>query len=256
MRWHLRKIQRDRAAGMVFDWRMKHGSWGRFLFAAMVSLAFWGGVLAFVEVRETLDPRLTDDEVDLTLVDLNLPTNRWLSDLMERETYLHHRWDVAQSKFVDDWIHEITSKTPHRIYRPSIQPTGIPLPLINLQTLPGIGAGILPPRDEVRPEPYEIPPMEWRFEVRMIDGPTTIPDFSTRWTSDGLVTAGESWIVTVAVDPQGRVLVCESWENEADPRTAEILSLCQNQTWPRREGDSHLAWWRLEAIIVSRPARQ
>lgn len=253
MLWQIRKIHRDRAAGMVFDWRQGHGSWGRFLFAAMVSAAFWGSVLAFVEIRDPLDPALADDEVDLTLVDLDLPANRWLSDLIEKETFLNQRWNLPPSNFVDQWIAEITSAAPHRNYRPSIQPIGPPTPVPSLQSLPGFGPGNLPIRQEIERVPFEIPPMEWWIEVRTLDGPSTVVAFSAPWTADGPMSAGETWIVTVGANRQGQVVVCESWENESDPRTPEILTLCRTQAWPADDQSSAIRWWRLEAKVVSRP---
>lgn len=68
MFWRYRKVLRDRAAGMVFDWRRGHGSSYRLLIACVVSAAFWGGVYGFLQLDDAGSVELEQNEIDVAVV--------------------------------------------------------------------------------------------------------------------------------------------------------------------------------------------
>jgi len=86
MFWRHRKVLRDRAAGMVFDWRRGHGSSYRLLIAFVVSGAFWGGIYRFVQVREVEPVELAQNEIDVAMVDLDADEYRGLAEVIDRKT--------------------------------------------------------------------------------------------------------------------------------------------------------------------------
>ena len=64
MFWHYRKVLRDRAAGMVFDWRRGYGLSYRLFIAFVVSVAFWGGIYGFLQVDKAGSVELEKNEID------------------------------------------------------------------------------------------------------------------------------------------------------------------------------------------------
>ncbi|MDA7507958.1 hypothetical protein N8504_06260, partial [Akkermansiaceae bacterium] len=97
MFWRYRKVLRDRAAGMVFDWRRGHGSSYRLLIACVVSVAFWGGVYGFLQLDDAGSVELEQNEIDVAVVDLDAEQNRWLAELIDRKTLFQQRWNVKDS---------------------------------------------------------------------------------------------------------------------------------------------------------------
>ncbi len=108
MFWHYRKVLRDRAAGMVFDWRRGHGSSYRLFIAFVVSVAFWGGIYGFLQLDDAGSVELEQNEIDVAVVDLDAEQNRWLAELIDRKTLFQQRWNVNDSTVIEHVVEKLS----------------------------------------------------------------------------------------------------------------------------------------------------
>lgn len=257
MFWRKRKVLRDRAAGMVFDWRRGHGSTQRLFLGLLVSGLFWGGLLAYVQIREPHEAVLEDDQIDVTLVDLDEEGNRWLADLIDRETVFQQRWEVGNSGQVEDEVERLLVDLTPRVYEPTLREISMPEVKVGLSDLPGWEAGVLPEPDQVEAVSFATPPVNWWMDVQVIEGPKGLGDFAFEfpWSGDAsLMSEGESWIVVATVDWRGTVVSIDGgWEKAEDPRTREILDQIRSHEFGRLPTDGGLRIWRMEATLVNRP---
>lgn len=257
MFWRHRKVLRDRAAGMVFDWRRGHGSSYRLLIAILVSASFWGSILAYVNVREEARPDPPDQQIDLTVVDLDADQNRWLAEVIDRETLFQQRWDVADSGVIDQVVMEALMVDSPRVYEPTLREISLPEPKLELLNLPGREAGELPPPDVIESVNYAIPPINWWVEVEVIQGPEGLEPFAFPfdWPEDPkLMSEGELWSVVLTADWRGRVVAVDAWwEKAGDVRTPAILEKVRSQEVSVLPAKGPLRIWRLEARVVNRP---
>lgn len=263
MFWRIRKVKRDRAAGMVFDWRRGHGSTWRLALSILVSGVVWGGLLASLQIRGPQPVDLEDDRIDLTLVDLDEDRSRWLAEVMDRETLFQDGWEVSGSGQVEEVVGQILSATSPRAYDPA--PRDLP-PLEGSAVsagVPGWGALQLPDPEAVAAVTFVTPPANWGIEVEVIEGPEGFSGFSFPFPADGsspiaaLMSEGESWIVVAVADWRGVVVSLDgSWEKDNDPRTARILEKIRARRVSPLAGEGPLRIWRLQATVVNRPESQ
>lgn len=256
MFWRHRKVLRDRAAGMVFDWRRGHGSARRMVIAAIVAASFWGVLLAYVQIRDPDPTSPVDDQIDLTMVDLDAPGNRWLAELIDRETLFHRRWDVRDSSAIETEIAAALALKSPRTYEPTLREIVLPGPDISLATLPGQGPSILPDPDNVDSVIFASPPVNWWVEVRVVEGPDGLAPFSFAWPDSDPgreMSEGEIWTVLVGVDWQGKIVFNEPTINSVNSRTPVLLKKYLALEFAALPEKSPLRWWKLEARAVNRP---
>lgn len=249
-----KRVQRDRAAGMVFDWRSGHGSFSRLLVAVLVSGAFWGALLTWVRISKAESGSISDRQIDLTVVDLDQESNRWLADLIDRETLFHRRWDVSQSPVLDQEIMRAISVAPVRSYTPRLREISRPAPGLEIEFLPGMGLQVLPPAEQTPPQEFATPPVNWWVEVRPVAGTTNWDGFAFSWPNPkDQLSEGELWTLMLCLDWRGEVVLCSPWEAVADPQTAVIVAHCRQPVYPALDSPGPLRWWKLQAEIVNRP---
>lgn len=251
-----RKLLRDRAAGMVFDWRRGHGTTYRLLFAAVVSASFWGALFGYVQIRQTKSIPLVDAPIDLTVVNLDSPQNRWLAEIMDREALFHERWDVSASRALDREIERASGSLKVAPYVPRLSEIPPFLPRPSLINLPDRGPGSLPPPEEVAPVIFASPPVDWWVEFRAIDGAPNWGGFSFRWPDQkAALSEGETWTVLIGLDWQGGIVTSTAWEDAADPRTPFILEKVRESNFPRLPKEGPLRWVKIEARIYNQSVR-
>ena len=251
-----RKVLRDRAAGMVFDWRRGHGSARRLVFAAIVSFSFWGGLLAYVKIRDPEQGMPVDDQIDLTIIDLDAPENRPLAELIDRETLFHRRWDVGDDTAIKREVAVALKKNPPRVYEATLREVSLPMPEPTLANLPDLSPGMIPEPDPVDSVVFASPPVNWWVEVSLVDGPKGLEDFSFQWPEadpDREMSEGEIWTVLLAVDWKGKVVVNEPTINSVNARTRVILDKYRALNFEALAKEGPLRWWKLEARVVNRP---
>ena len=257
MFWRHRKVLRDRAAGMVFDWRRGHGSSYRLVVAIIVSASFWGAILAYVDVREAEQVDPVDDQIDVTIVDLDADQNRWLAELIDRETLFQQRWDTTDSTVIDEAEKRALDANSPRVYELTLREISLPAPETKLLNLPGMGPGELPSPDPVESVVFATPPVNWWVEVGVVEGPEGVAPFAFpfEWPDDPkLMSEGELWSVVLTADWRGRVVAVEGWwEKSRDRRTQVILEKVKSQEIAALSGKGPLRVWRLEARVVNRP---
>jgi len=257
MFWRERRVRRDRAAGMVFDWRRGHGSTPRLFFAIVVSACFWGGVLAYVRVREPAPSELDEDQVDLTLVDLGDDRNQWLAALIDRETLFQQRWRVEDPTAAEREVARLMAEDSPRQYHPVLREIPRPTATVPLSNLPGREAEVLPPPGQVVSVSLALPPENWWIEVTMVDGPEGFEPlfFPFSWPVDpGLMSEGDVWFVVATVDEEGIVVSIDgSGAKAGDPRTPAILEEIRARGLAGLAGGEGIRIWRLQARVVNRP---
>ena len=258
MFWRYRKVLRDRAAGMVFDWRRGHGSSYRVLIAFVVSVAFWGGMYGFLEVREATSMELEQNEIDVAVVDLDAEQNRWLAELIDRKTLFQQRWNVNDSTVIDHVVEEAMAATFPRGYDPTLRQISLPQPEAKLANLPGMGPDVLPRPDAVSSVRYASEKGNWRIEVKIIEGPDGLKPFGFpfEWPQDPeLMSEGEIWSIVLTADWRGSVVAVEGWWEKAnDVRTQPVLDRLRSAMIEPVAKKGSLRTWRLEAEVVNRPA--
>ncbi|MFT6181371.1 MAG: hypothetical protein ACI9NQ_000356 [Paracoccaceae bacterium] len=256
MFWRHRKVLRDRAAGMVFDWRRGHGSTSRMIIAVIVATCFWGALLAYVQISDPDPPHPIDDQIDLTMVDLDARENRWLAELIDRETLFHRRWDVRDPSAIEtEVVTALALKSP-RTYEPTLREIILPGPDVSLVTLPGRGPTALPDPDRVDSVIFASPPVNWWVDVRVVEGPDGLAPFSFPWPDSDPgreMSEGEIWTVLIGVDWQGRVLVNEPTIKSSNSRTPVLLKKYRALKIAALPEKSPLRWWKLEARLANRP---
>lgn len=238
---------------MVFDWRRGHGSARRLLVATIVSATFWGALLAYVQIREAEAAPLVDEQIDLTIVDLDREENRWLAELIDRETLFHQRWDVSDSTTIDEAVATALAENPARTYEPTLREIKLPDPEPRLETLPGYGPGVLPDPYPVESVVFANPPVNWWVEVSPIEGSEDFKPFAFKWMDPQPMSEGEIWTILMAVDHEGRIVVSEVSNKADDPRTEIILAECRARDFGSLDEPGPLRWLKLEAIVVNRP---
>lgn len=260
MFWRHRKVLRDRAAGMVFDWRRGHGSSYRLLIAFVVSGAFWGGIYRFVQVREVQPVELAQNEIDVAMVDLEADEYRGLAEVIDRKTLFQQRWNVSNSNVIDQVVAEILAATTPRVYEPTLRQVSLPEPEVKLANLPGMGPDALPEPDAVASVTYASEEPNWWIKVKVVDGPAGLKslDFPFEWSQDpNLMSEGEIWSIVLTADWRGRVVAVEAWWEKAnDVRTGPILNRLRSERIEPLPKMGPLRVWRLEAELVNRPANQ
>ncbi len=256
MFWRHRKVLRDRAAGLVFDWRKGHGSARRFIIAGIVAASCWGALLAYVQIREPEAGELVDKQIHLTLVDLDDDQNRWLADLIDRETLFHRRWDVSDPSIIESASEAALALHSPRTYEATLREITLPTPVVSLANLPGMEPEILPAPQQVDSVIFASPPVNWWVDVRAIDGPEGIEPFSFPWPKSigekGL-SEGEIWTVLLAVDWNGEVVINEPTIQSDNARTSVILAKYRELEFEALSKKAPLRWWKLEARVVNRP---
>lgn len=242
---------------MVFDWRRGHGSSYRLLVAVIVSASFWGVILGYVEIREAEEPEPVDDQVDITMIDLDTEENRWLAELIDRETVFQKRWELEDSGIIDQVVVKALVADSPRVYEPTLREIAVKEPETKLLNLPGMGPGELPAPDPVESVVFATPPVNWWIEVDIVEGPEGFAPFAFpfKWPDDPkLMSEGELWSVVLTADWQGRVVAAEGWwEKARDRRTQVILEKVKSQRISALSGKGPLRVWRLEARVVNRP---
>ncbi|MFT6864603.1 MAG: hypothetical protein ACJAVK_003171 [Akkermansiaceae bacterium] len=257
MFWRHRKVLRDRAAGMVFDWRKGHGSSYRLVVAIIVSASFWGAILAYIDIREVIPLDPVDDQIDVTIVDLDAKQYRGLAELIDRETLFQQRWDTADSTVIDEAVVRALVADSPRIYEPTLREISMPAPETELLNLPGMGPGELPTPDPVELVVFATPPVNWWVEVGVVEGPEGLAPFAFpfEWPDEPkLMSEGELWSVVLTADWRGRVVAAEGWwEKVRDRRTQVILEKVRSREITALPEKGPLRVWRLEARVVNRP---
>lgn len=252
-----RRVRRDREAGLVFDWRRGHGSTARLLFAGLVSACFWGGLLAYVRVRGPVAPDLEDDQIDLTLLDLDDDRNQKLAAAINRETLFQQRWAVNDPSVVEREVARIMDDDSLRVYEPTLRKISRPESVVPLSNLPGWEAGVLPRPDQVESVTLAAPPANWWIEVTLVDGPDGFEPFAFpfHWSQDpGLMSEGDVWFVVATLDSSGTVVSIDGGiDKSEDPRTAEVLREVQARGLTGLPGGEAIRIWRLQARLVNRP---
>lgn len=256
MFWRYRKVLRDRAAGMVFDWRRGHGSSYRLMIAFVVSATFWGVVYGFIQVREVGSVELEKNEIDVAMVDLNADQNRWLAELVDRKTLFQQRWDVSDPTLIDHVVDEAMVATLPSVYAPTLRQISLPKPEVKLANLPGMGPDALPRPDTVASVRYGTKKGNWRIEVKVVEGPEGLKpfDFPFGWPQEPkLMSEGEIWAIVLTADWRGRVVAVEGWWEKAnDVRTQPILDRLRSVMIEPVPEEGSLRTWRLEAEVVNR----
>ena len=256
MFWHYRKVLRDRAAGMVFDWRRGYGLSYRLFIAFVVSVAFWGGIYTFLQVDKAGSVELEKNEIDIAVVDLDADQNRWLAELIDRKTLFQQRWNVNDSTVIDHVVEEAMAATFPRSYEPTLRQISLPQPEASLKNLPGMEPDVLPRPDAVASVRYASDKENWRIEVKVIEGPDGLKPFGFpfEWPQDPkLMSEGEIWAIVLTADWRGSVVAVESWWEKAnDVRTQPVLERLRSATIESLSKKGSLRTWRLEAEVVNR----
>ncbi|MDB4287090.1 hypothetical protein N9874_01885, partial [Akkermansiaceae bacterium] len=115
-----KKLRRDREAGLHFHWHLPHGSLGRLAVGGLVATLFWGALLAYVEVRLPTPPPLAERATELEVVNLDHPANRWLAEVIERESPFHARWDVTDDASLEKAIATALVASKPASYQPAL----------------------------------------------------------------------------------------------------------------------------------------
>lgn len=260
MFWRHRKVLRDRAAGMVFDWRRGHGSSYRLLIAFVVSAAFWGGIRGFVKVREVEPVETEQNQIDVSMVDLDSSLNGGLAELIDRKTLFQQRWKVSDATVIDRLVEDTLAATTPRVYEPTLRQISLPKPEVKLENLPGMGPGALPKPDAVASVTYATKEANWWIEIKVIQGPPGVKNFEFPfdWAQDPkLMSEGEIWSIVLTADWRGRIVAVEGWWEKAnDARTVPILERIRSEKIEPMAEEGPLRVWRLEAEVVNRPTEQ
>lgn len=258
MFWRYRKVLRDRAAGMVFDWRRGHGSSYRFFIAFLFSVAFWGGIYGFLQLDDAGLVELEQNEIDVAVVDLDAEQNRWLAELIDRKTLFQQRWNVNDSTVIDHVVEKAMAATFPRGYEPTLRQISLPQPEAGLADLPGMGPDALPRPDAVASVRYATKKENWWIEVKIIEGPDGLKpfDFPFDWPEDPkLMSEGEIWSIVLTADWRGSVVAVESWWEKAnDVRTQPVLERLRSAMIEPVTIKGSLRTWRLGAEVVNRPS--
>jgi hypothetical protein len=250
--WRARRVKRDREAGMVFDWRTGHGSTSRLIIAAVVSASFWGAVCAYVQIRETKSSPLLDQQINLTVIDLD--SKHPFAELLDRETLFHDRWDVSSTVAIDHEVSKALEASPVRVYSPQIREIEPPKRELMIEQLPGMGPQVLPPPEEIPVMEFAPPPVKWWVEIESVQGAGGFSTISFEWPNPkDPMSEGEVWTLLAGVDWEGHVLTCSAWEEADDARTPVIISRCLSASFPALAGPGPLRWWKLQARVVNRP---
>ena len=251
-----RRVHRNRVAGMVFDWRRGRGSTARLLFSGIVTAFFLGVLLAYVRVRGPVAPALKDDQIDLTLLDLDDERNQKVAAAIARETLFQQRWNVENPSVVAEEVNRIMAENSPRVYEPTLKEITRPDPVVVLSNLPGWEAEVLPEPDRVESVTLAAPPAHWWIEVTKVEGPDGLKPFAFPfdWPQDpGLMSEGDVWFVIATLDPGGTVVSidCGSEKSE-DPRTPIILREVQARGLTGLTGGEGIRIWRMQARLVNR----
>ena len=211
--------------------------------------------MAYVEIEEPVAPHIVDDQIHLTLVDLDAERNRWLAESINRETLFHRRWDVSNPKIIKEVVTEALAVKSPRHYQATLREIHLPEVETQLVNLPGMGPEVLPAPEPVEAVAFTKPAVNWWIEVRVLDGPEGLSPFSFAWpgsdeTSE--LSEGELWTVLLAVDWRGRVVLNEATSESLNARTPVILSKYRQLEFPVLDQEAPLRWWKLEARLLNR----
>lgn len=248
-----KKLRRDREAGLHFHWHLPHGSLSRLAVAGLVATLFWGALLAYVEVRLPEPPPLAQRATELEVVNLDLPANRWLAEVINRESPFHTRWDVIDDESLEKAIATKLLASAPDPYQPALMSVDLrPSPHI-LSGLPGINSKTLPAPERVELPPIMRPQPEWWVSVAPVTSSTEWPGMSFRWSGEKTdLSPGESWVFQLVIDWRGSVVSCLPLNDPQDPRAFKIAETLRVSRFPILKKGAPLRQWQLEASAVDR----
>ncbi|MGJ8695653.1 MAG: hypothetical protein ACSHYF_05000 [Verrucomicrobiaceae bacterium] len=251
-----KKLRRDREAGLHFHWHLPQGSFGRLMLGAAVSTVFWGGLLAYVQVRPIPPAPLPDKATELHVVDLDQDANRWLSEIVDRASPYSDRWDVNENAALDDYIEERLAEVSLRNYRPTLVKIDAEPKPEPLRGLPGMGPGFLPPVKKVPLPEVRARKPEWWIEAVKIDGEGEWKPVMWRWDGEvDLLSPGERWTYQVGLDWRGRVISFLPLAGHREMTAGPIGERLERADFPGVGEDGEMRWWILEATAVDRSVK-
>lgn len=248
-----KKLKRERAAKLHFDWHLQHKSWGRLLIAIPISLLFWGAVLAYLQIEKIEPTPLPERSTELEFINLDSPENARLSMLIDRESLFVNRWDVRDKDALESFIEGTLDKISHRPYQVQLQKIATLPALSTVNGLPGFRPDKLPPPQPVEILPRNRPTPEWWINVTKTSGLGSWNGLSFRWEGAPLeLSDGETWTYQVGVDWRGRIFSILPLKGLRDSVSKEIHETLSISTFPRIAEDAPLRWWFLEASATDR----
>jgi len=248
-----RKLRRDREAGLHFHWHLPQGSFSRLVIGALVATLFWGALLAYVEVRLPTPPPLAQRATELEVVDLDNPANRWLAEVIDRESPFHARWEVGDDSRLEKAIRSALTAAAPPPYQPALIAIGLASPAASLTGLPGLDGRTLPPPLPVKITPIERPEPQWYITVTPQSSQIKWDGFSFRWSGENAsLSPGESWSYQLLLDWRGIVISCLPLDAPRNPRALKIAQTLRKFRYPSAEKDAPLRQWQVEARTVDR----
>ena len=251
-----KKLRRDREAGLHFHWHLPHGSLGRLAVGGLVATLFWGALLAYVEVRLPTPPPLAERATELEVVNLDHPANRWLAEVIERESPFHARWDVTDDASLEKAIATALVASKPASYQPALMAVDRRPSTHILSGLPGVNSKTLPATERVELPPITRPNPDWWLSVTPVISSNEWPGTSFRWSGENSdLSPGESWTFQLLIDWRGTVVSCLPLNDPQDPRALKIAETLRVSRFPILKKGAPLRQWQLEASAVDRSSK-
>lgn len=248
-----KKLRRDREAGLHFNWHLPQGSLSRMVIGGLVATLFWGALLAYVEVRLPTPPPIAQRATELEIINLDHPENRWLAEVVDRESPFLARWDVTDDSRLEGAIAAALVASAPPPYQPVLMAVefGSEAPL--LTGLPGLNEKALPALVPVEIPPIARPNPQWWISITAENPKLDWPGSSFRWPGESSsLSSGESWTFQLLIDWRGIVVSCLPLEDSRDARALRIAESLRLSRYPLLEKDAPLRQWQLEASAVDR----
>jgi hypothetical protein len=248
-----KKLHRDRQAGLHFHWHLPHGSLGRLLIGGLVATLFWGALMAYVQVRVPDPLPLPQRAGDLEIVDLEHPANRWLSEVVERESPFHSRWEVRDDSRLNREIADALKRSAPSPYQPTLQIIDLSVSAPELRGLPGVSSHRLPAPEAVTIAAIPTSNPEWWIEVSNREAQSKWGGTSFRWTGENAaLSPGETWTFQLIVDWRGIVVSCLPLEGLKENTALELAKTLRELRYPLAKKDAPLRRWMLDASCTER----
>ncbi len=245
-----RRLVQDRKAGLVFDWRKGHGSFTRLVMAVALSSLFCGVLFSYVRIERPEEMPLLEQGKPVTMMNLALPENQWLADLIERESPFDGKWEVRNDLRLEEEMEQALGMVTPARYVPKLIEASFVEEISPLKSLPGEERLPLP-------EPVSWPkvarqPAQWWIEFESPGHDWS--DYAMPWEQQEKISAGESWGFLVGLDPSGAVVSCIELEGRGEETTARLSEALQRAPFPENRRAKKIRWWKILAIAVNRNA--
>ncbi len=252
-----RKLVKDRQAGISFDWRRRHGAFLRYVFAFSIAALLVGSLFAYVRISLPEKPETVEQGKAVVLMNLDLPQNRWLSQLIEREAPYVEPWPVSDDTRLQAEMDRSLGILTPALYAPELIPVKREEKLVAGSNLAG-GLILLPPV-EVPVSSSSLVEVEkaaqWWVEFEAL-GQTWL-DFAVPLDqAKGLITEGDTWGFYIGLDARGLVFSCIELEGRDDPQTIDLKEALERAPFPQNTDTRKQRWWKIVGTAVNRNASE